>query len=79
VTCSRLCAASEPWKSCRATIEKLRKDNLSLKEELYLENKFSITPLDSAASHRITAMQDEADALTRKVHYRSSSQRARAR
>jgi hypothetical protein len=51
----------------RASIDKLRKDNLSLKEELYLENKFSITPLDNAASHRITAMQDEADALTRKV------------
>lgn len=51
----------------RASIDKLRKDNLTLKEELYLENKFSITPLDSAASHRITAMQDEADALTRKV------------
>lgn len=51
----------------RASIDKLRKDNLTLKEELYLENKFSITPLDNAASHRITAMQDEADALTRKV------------
>ena len=51
----------------RATIDKLRKDNLALKEELYLENKFSITPLDTSAAGRITAMQDEADALTRKV------------
>lgn len=51
----------------RASIDKLRKDNHTLKEELYLENKFSITPIDTAASHRITAMQDEADALTRKV------------
>jgi hypothetical protein len=51
----------------RASIDKLRKDNLTLKEELYLENKFSITPIDNSASHRITAMQDEADVLTRKV------------
>lgn len=53
----------------RATIDKLRKDNVSLKEELYLENKFSITPLDTSATGRITAMQDEADALTRKVSF----------
>lgn len=51
----------------RASIDKLRRDNHTLKEELYLENKFSITPIDTAATHRITAMQDEADALTRKV------------
>jgi hypothetical protein len=52
---------------CRATIEKLRKDNDSLKEELFLENKFSVTPTDNIAAHRISAMQDEADALTRQV------------
>lgn len=52
---------------CRATIEKLRKDNDTLKEELFLENKFSVTPVDNIAAHRITAMQEEADALTRKV------------
>jgi hypothetical protein len=53
--------------SCRATIDKLRKDNESLKEELLLENKFSVTPTDNFATHRISNMQDEADALTRKV------------
>jgi hypothetical protein len=52
---------------CRATIEKLRKDNAALKEELFLESKFSVTPTDSIAAHRITAMQDEADGLTRKA------------
>lgn len=52
---------------CRATIEKLRKDNDALKEELLLANKFSVTPTDTSTAHRITAMQDEADGLTRKV------------
>ena len=52
---------------CSATIDKLRKDNESLKEELFLENKFSVTPTDNIAAHRISCLQDEADALTRKV------------
>lgn len=58
---------SNTYTGFRASIDKLRRDNHTLKEELYLENKFSITPIDNAATHRITAMQDEADALTRKV------------
>lgn len=53
--------------TCSATIDKLRKDNESLKEELFLENKFSVTPTDNIAAHRIACLQDEADALTRKV------------
>lgn len=51
----------------RATIEKLRTDNNHLKEELLLENKFSITPIDTIAGGRIVGMQDEADAMTRKA------------
>lgn len=32
-----------------------------------MENKFSVTPSDNIAAHRISALQDEADALTRQV------------
>ena len=51
----------------RATIEKLRLDNNQLKEELLLENKFCVVPLDNIAGGRIVCMQDEADLMTRKV------------
>jgi hypothetical protein len=53
--------------TCRATIEKLRADNNKFKEELLLENKFSVTPIDNISGHRLVCMQDEADVMTRKV------------
>jgi hypothetical protein len=53
----------------RATIDKLRQHNDAYKQELYLENKFSVTPNDNIAARRIASMQDEADMLTRKVNH----------
>ncbi len=53
--------------SCRAAIAKLREDNAKLKEELLLENKFSVTPTSSNLSANIGNLQDQSDVYTRKV------------
>lgn len=53
--------------SCRAAIAKLREDNAKLKEELLLENKFSVTPTSSNLSANIANLQDQSDVYTRKV------------
>lgn len=48
-------------------IEKIRKDNEDLKEELLLENKLSVRPTKQSSVVRIAQLQNEADAFTRKV------------
>ncbi|KIY97154.1 flagellar outer dynein arm-docking complex protein 2 [Monoraphidium neglectum] len=51
----------------RAAIEKLRAQNARLKEELLLENKFSVRPSNPSATIWINKLQDEADLYTRKI------------
>ncbi|KAI8473807.1 MAG: outer dynein arm docking complex protein ODA1 [Monoraphidium minutum] len=51
----------------RAAIEKLRGQNARLKEELLLENKFSVRPSNPSATVWINKLQDEADLYTRKI------------
>ncbi|KAL3134675.1 Outer dynein arm protein 1 [Trebouxia sp. C0010 RCD-2024] len=51
----------------RAAIAKLRDDNAKLKEELLLENKFSVTPTSSNLSANIANLQDQSDVYTRKI------------
>ena len=53
--------------SCRAAIEKLRLDNEALKEEMQLENKFSVRPTSNAAAATIDMLQQQSDACTQKV------------
>ncbi len=52
---------------CRSTIEKLRADNELLKEEVQLENRFSVKPTTDSAAALIRALEEECDALTEKV------------
>jgi hypothetical protein len=52
---------------CRAAIDKLRQQNARLKEDLLLENKFSVRPSNPGATVLINKLQDEADLYTRKV------------
>ena len=49
------------------TIEKLRTDNYKLKDELFLENKYSSLPSNSAVTTQISKLQDQADVFTRKI------------
>ncbi|GMH39417.1 hypothetical protein BSKO_07315 [Bryopsis sp. KO-2023] len=51
----------------RHAIEKIRTDNNKLKEELLLENKFSVQPANAASAIQICKLQDEADMYTRKI------------
>ncbi|KAF8055922.1 ODA1 [Scenedesmus sp. PABB004] len=51
----------------RAAISKLREQNARLKEELLLENKFSVRPSNPGAAALINKLQDEADLFTRKI------------
>eukprot|EP00877_Chromochloris_zofingiensis_P013781 jgi/Chrzof1/8657/Cz03g19020.t1 len=51
----------------RAAIEKLRLQNAKLKEELLLENKFSVRPSNAGSTVLINKLQDEADLYTRKI------------
>jgi hypothetical protein len=53
--------------SCRAAIDRLRQQNARLKEDLLLENKFSVRPSNAGATQLINKLQDEADLYTRKV------------
>jgi len=55
------------YASCRAAIDKLRQQNARLKEDLLLENKFSVRPSNAGATQLINKLQDEADLYTRKV------------
>ena len=52
---------------CRAAIEKLRSDNAALKEELRLENKFSVQPTLANASALIQNLKEQSDVYTKKV------------
>ena len=58
--------------SCRAAIEKLRIDNEALKEEMQLENKFSVQPITSAAAATIETLRQQSDACTQRVIYRAA-------
>lgn len=51
----------------RAAIEKLRADNEALKEEMQLENKFSVRPTSSSAAATIDALRHQSDACTQQV------------
>lgn len=51
----------------RSAIEKLRAQNEQLKQELLLENKFSLRPGDAYSQSLINSLQDEGDNLARKV------------
>ena len=51
----------------RAAIEKLRTDNEALKEEMQLENKFSVRPTSSSAAATIAMLRQQSDACTQKV------------
>lgn len=51
----------------RAAIEKLRADNEALKEEMQLENKFSVRPTSSSAAATIDALRQQSDACTQQV------------
>lgn len=65
LSCNQLLANDICW--ARAAIAKLRDDNAKLKEELLLENKFSVTPTSSNLSANIANLQDQSDVYTRKV------------
>ena len=56
-----------PRLACRAAIQKLKEDNAKLKEELLLENKFSVTPTTANAAALISNLQEQSDVYTRKV------------
>ncbi|CAL5220665.1 g2711 [Coccomyxa viridis] len=51
----------------RAAIGKLRADNEALKEEMQLENKFSVRPTSSAAAATIESLRQQSDACTQKI------------
>ena len=51
----------------RAAIEKLRQDNAALKEELRLENKFSVQPTLANASALIQNLKEQSDVYTKKA------------
>eukprot|EP00884_Botryococcus_braunii_P006483 jgi/Botrbrau1/15836/Bobra.40_1s0020.2 len=51
----------------RAAIQKLEEDNAALREELMLENKFSVRPTSAHAAALIAILQDECDGHTRKI------------
>ena len=56
-----------PMFAFRAAIQKLKEDNAKLKEELLLENKFSVTPTTANAAALISNLQEQSDVYTRKV------------
>jgi chromosome segregation ATPase len=51
----------------RTTIDKLKRDNETLKEELALETKQAMQSNSSAAAAQIAKLQDQADTYTRKI------------
>lgn len=51
----------------RTTMDKLKKDNETLKEELALETKQAMASNSSAAAAEIAKLQDQADTYTRKI------------
>lgn len=63
----------------RAAIDKLKSDNMALKDELAMENRYSALPTNPAATAQITKLQDQADMFTRKVRRAAAGQRERER
>ena len=51
----------------RAAIDKLKTNNMALKDELAMENRYSALPSNPAATVQITKLQDQADLFTRKI------------
>ncbi|GAB4816542.1 hypothetical protein N2152v2_003588 [Parachlorella kessleri] len=51
----------------RAAIDAIAFDNLKLKEELMLENKFSVNPTSQSAAALIALLEEQADGLTKKI------------
>lgn len=51
----------------RAAAEAIAADNQKLKEELMLENKFSVNPTTQTAAALITNLQEQADVYAHKV------------
>lgn len=58
---------SSAFACCRNAIEKLREQNNTLKEELLLENKFSVAPTNHNINVAINRCQDQLDLYTKKV------------
>ena len=56
-----------PWTADRNTMDKLKRDNETLKEELALETKQAMQSNSSAAAAQIAKLQDQADTYTRKI------------
>lgn len=59
----------------RSAVEAIAADNLKLKEELMLENKFSVNPTTATAAALIASLQQQADICAKKVRarYRGSA------
>ena len=51
----------------RSAIDKLRADNAALKEELRLENRFSVQPTAANAAALIQNLKKQSDVYTKKV------------
>ncbi len=51
----------------RAAVEAIAADNMKLKEELMLENKFSVNPTTQTAAALIANLQAQADVYAAKV------------
>ena len=51
----------------RAAVEAIAMDNMKLKEELMLENKFSVNPTTQTAAALIANLQEQADVYAAKV------------
>ena len=51
----------------RAAIERLRGDNALLKEEVMLENRFSVAPTSAAAAAAIAGLQEQSEVYNQKV------------
>lgn len=51
----------------RAAVEAIAADNMKLKEELMLENKFSVNPTTQTAAALIANLQEQADVYAAKV------------
>jgi len=50
-----------------AAIERLRSDNALLKEEVMLENRFSVAPTSAAAAAAIAGLQEQSEVYNQKV------------
>lgn len=60
-------SAAQELRKQRAAIDAITADNLKLKEELLLENKFSVNPTTQTASALIAHLEAQADVYAKKV------------